>query len=197
MTDEREQFDDGELAAADRLDREIGATLAGGPPPHADPAALWLAAAMRSGAPRELRGAIADRLSAPARRAWGWVRLAAGALALALVAQGVGALFAGEWVAEGIDEPFSSHAFFEGGLAILAVAAAVTAGALRRSWAPVAVVVGVPLGLLLGIGGVPEIGEFAAGAALHLTQGALAVLLLAAWWRARRYTGLPDLEEET
>jgi hypothetical protein len=63
----------------------------------------------------------------------------------------------------------------------------VAAGVFRRRWIPVSVGTGVPLGVALGVHGLPEIGSFAAGAVLHVSQGAIAVLLGIAWWRAWRY----------
>src|SRR3546814_4593580 len=108
-------------------------------------------------------------------------------MAALLIANGAGSLVNGAWVAENLGEQHSPHAFAEGGLALIAVGIAVAAGALRRAWLTVSVAAGVPLGIAFGIRGIPETQEFAAGAALHLGQGAVAVALGVLWWRARRY----------
>ena len=63
---------------------------------------------------------------------------------------------------------------------------AVAAGAIDRRMATVSVVAGAPLGIALGVSGVAEVGVFAAGAVLHLTQGVVAVLLAVTFWRYRR-----------
>lgn len=196
MHDDSLRFDDRQLAAAERLDADLSDLFAGSPPARIDPTALWLASAMRAEVPRPVGRRIGRITAAMARRAWQPVRVAAVALTAILVVQAVGGLVAGEWVAQNVGEPFGAHAFTEGSLALFAAAIAVLAAAIRPAFAPVSVAVGVPLGLALGARGVPEIAEFGLGAALHLSQGALAVALLVAWYRARRYGLGPGDEED-
>lgn len=180
-------FDERDLAAADALDVEIDRVLAGAPGAAADRVVTWLTVATRSDPPP----AVATRVEADHRRLeqrrWRPVQVAAAALAALLLSQGIGNLVTGEWVARGIGEHYSPHAFREGGFALLAAGIAVAAGVFRRSWLPVSASAGVPLGVALGLHGASEVGQFTAGAVLHLSQGAIAVLLGVAWWRARRY----------
>lgn len=180
-----EPFDRDEVRAAVALDEEIERTLAGSPPRPSDPLVTWLSAAFRTSPPPALaRRVEADRAGAERQRLRP-VRLAVAALAALLVFHGVGSVARGEWVARNLGEDYSPHAFTEGGLALIAVGLVAAVSLLRRSWLPVAVTAGVPLGLALGVVGIGELDEFGAGAALHLTQAGVAVLLAAAWWRSR------------
>lgn len=182
MTESSEGFDPRELAAAERLDREIADTLAGRPSPRTDPVALWLAGSLRSTAPKRLR-------QRPTRQTRAWLpRLAAFALAGVLAAHGISNQFLSEWVASSLGEPHSPHAAIEGGWALIAVAIAVGAGALRRRWLPVSVGAGVPLGVAMAAGGVSEFGVFPLGAVLHTVEGLLALVLFATWWFSARYS---------
>lgn len=179
MTDEIAKWDD-----------EVSAVLTGQGSPGSDPTALWLASAARPAPPDRLVARV-DRLvgrdpgaDRPGRRV-AWV---AAALAVAFVVQGLGNLVAGDWIAENLGETHAPHVSFEGGLALIALGACAAAAVVRRSWSGVSVLVCSPLAIALGLSGVREIGTFAAGAALHLTEGALGVLLIVAWWRDRRHT---------
>lgn len=182
-----DQFEAHELSASERLDAEISLALTLGPAPGADPVVTWLLAAVRPDPPAPLAARIATEQEARERARWRPAQVVAGLFALNLLSHGLGNMFVGAWVSRGLGEHYSPHAFREGGLALIAVGLAVGAGALRRSWLPVSVTAGVPLGVALGIYGIPEIGEFGPGAALHLAQGALGVTLGIAWWRAWRY----------
>jgi hypothetical protein len=182
-----ERFDEVELAAATQLDAAVDRALAGTAGPGADATVLWLASAMRVDPPAALARRIRVEHEQLEQRRWRPVQLVAAAVAALMLSQGVGNIVNGAWVARGLGEDYSPHAFLEGGLALIAVGIAVAAGVFRRSWLPVSVAAGAPLAVAFGVNGVGEIGEFAAGAALHLTQGALGLALAALWWRARRY----------
>lgn len=203
MTDEVHEFDAEELAAAERLDADIMAVLAelpsgddpaalsfaGQPSADADPVVPWLAASLRTTPSKSLRRRIAAdvrRAQPPATR-WSPLlpRLAAAAMAMILVYHAVSSFFLADWIAANLGEPYSPHATLEGGYATLAVAIAVGAGALRRKWLPVSVSAGVPLGVMLGAGGIAELGVFPMGAVFHLAEGVLAVVLFVTWyvWR--------------
>lgn len=184
MTDD---FDPRELAAAERLDAEITAIRAGRPPASTEPTALWLAASLSGSTPsKTLRRRIAAGvLRRPAKQLL--PRLAAGALALVLLWHAVSNFFLADWVAANLGEPYSPHAAVEGAWATLAVAIAVGAGALHRRWLPVSVSTGVPLGFLLGAGGVSELGVFPLGAVFHLSEGVLAAVLFVTWYVGWRY----------
>lgn len=187
---DQETFDPGDVAAAKRLDAEITAMLAGRAPASADPVALWLATSLRADAPATLRPAVEPRVGLAARiRGWrpAVPQWAAAVLCLLFLGHGLGNILFGEWVAENLGEPFNAHAMTEGAWATAAVGLAVGLGALRRRFLPVSVGAGVPFGVLLGINGVGEIGVFAAGAALHLSEGLIAVVLLITWLASRRY----------
>ena len=196
-----------ELAAAERLDALIDvaqthtpleATHEGHDADGLDDTSLWLVGQFQAPVPAGLKERVTRRLVAAARagRAWTATRVMAAALAALFIFQGSSNLTAGEWVARGLGEPHSPHAFTEAGLAFIAIGVAVAAGALRRVWLPVAVTVGVPLGLVLGIRGVGEIEQFAAGAALHLSQGLAGLGLLAGWLAMRRYRHRATDEEQ-
>lgn len=179
MSDEIERWDD-----------EVSAVLAGQGSPASDPAALWLASAARPAPPERLVARI-DRVAGhgrhsarPGRRV-AWV---AAALAVAFVVQGIGNLVAGDWIAENLGEAHAPHALYEGALALFALGACAAAAVVSRSWSGVSVLVCSPLAIALGLSGVREVGTFAAGAVLHLTEGVLGLLLIIAWWRDRRDT---------
>lgn len=180
-----------EMADADRLDADISRALRGDV--GVDPALTWLVAAVRTDPPAGLARRVEAELDRRERARWRPAQLIAGLFALNLISQGIGNLFLGAWVARGIGEHYSPHAVRESTFALIAVGLAVGAGALRRAWLPVSVAAGVPLGLALGLSGLPEVGTFGPGAALHLFQGTLGVALAITWWRGRRYTeGPPD-----
>jgi hypothetical protein len=189
MPDER--YEPAELTAAEVLDARVAAELTSpGAGLQDDPVVAGLVTALRAEVPEELRRRVAEEVAeetARTRRSWWVVQVAAAAMAAILATNGLGNLIGSEWVAEGLGEPHGRHAWVEGGMALLAASVAVGAGLFRRRVLPVSVAVGSPLGILLGIRGIGEIGHFGAGAALHLTQGALGIVLLVTFWRARRY----------
>jgi len=188
-----DEFDPQEVASAERLDADISRSLSGAV--GTDAALTWIVAAVRSDPPAGLAARIAADHEKRERARWRPAQLVAALFAVNLVSHGLGNMFVGEWVSRGLGEHYSPHAVREGGFALIAAGLAVGAGALRRSWLPVSVGAGVPLGLALGIYGLPEITRFGQGAALHITQGALGLALGLVWWRAQRYsTGPPDEE---
>lgn len=192
MTDD---VDPRELAAAEQLDAEITATRAGRPPASTEPTVLWLAASLSGSTPsKTLRRRIADVVRSPGSRQL-YARLAAAAFALVLAGHGLSNQFLSEWVASQLGEPYGPHAYVEGGWALLAVAVAVGAGALRRRLLPVSVGAGVPLGFLLGAGGIRELGVFPLGATLHIAEGLLAAVLFVTWFVSRRYGPRRRVEE--
>jgi hypothetical protein len=189
-----ETFDLEEVRAAEALDAEIDGVLAGSVRSATEPLIALLATAIRVEPPRGL-GARIDREHARRERLrWRPAQVAAAALAALLLAQGVGNIANGEWVAQGIGEEFSPHTMREGGFALIGLGLAVAAGVLRRRWLPVSAAAGVPVGVALGVNGISEIGHFAAGALLHTSEGIAALALAAAFWRAHRYARGPDPE---
>lgn len=194
MADLDEPFDAAAVAEAESLDREIDAVLAGRSGPDADRTLQWITVATRVDPPRRLAEQVHAAHERERRRWWTPFRWSCAAMAYLLVAQGVSNLFLGEWVADGLREPHSPHVTRELSFALVAAGIAVAAGALRRRWAPVSAAAGAPLGIALGISGTSEIGVFAAGAALHLTQGAAAVGLAYTYWRYRRDSWAPSDE---
>lgn len=186
MSDEIEEWDEA-----------VSEVLAGRGRPGSDATALWLATAARPTPSGSLVSRVDRAVADPARRnetgrrdrAVGpgrWVALVAAALAVAFVMQGLGSLFAGSWIATNLGEAHAPHASFEGGLALIALGVCAAAAVVSRAWSGVSVLTCAPLALALGISGVGEIGSFAAGAVLHLSEGALGLLLVAAWLWERR-----------
>jgi|GEM_PF-5418442 len=185
MSDEPEGSDAGIDAG---IDAEIDAVLDGRGGPAADPTLWWLAAVARPAPPPALLARIDAQVARRSDRPGRFLTVVAAALAFAFVFQGVGNIVAGEWIAENLGEPHGPHAYFEGALALIAASVCAAAAAVRRSWSTVSVLTCSPLALALGIGGFGEIGVFAAGVALHLSEGALGLLLVLAWWLDRRDT---------
>lgn len=182
-----EYFDPDELAAAQRLDDDIGRTLAGDPSRETDPTVLWLATSLQARPSRSVYKRISAAISVREQREWRILQFVAAALALLIASHGISIFTSGEWIARNIGEPYAPHAAFESAFAYLAVAGTIAAGAIRKSWTPVAVVAGLPLGLVLAIHGASEVTHFAYGAALHLSEGVFAVALVIVWWRFGRY----------
>lgn len=183
------------------LDAEITGLLAGDASPDADPTLTWLAAAARTTPPPELRARLqaSVRRTRPAQRAERPSRplaLVAWALAVVFALKATGSLVEVAWVQEHIGGHAGAGRSTEAALALLAAAACAAAGGLRRTWTPVTVVCTAPLAVALCLHGVSEVGTVAAGAALHMTEGVLGVLLVAAWWydarRRRRVAPAPS-----
>lgn len=182
-----------EERAALALDAQVDDALRGRAAPAADPVVLWLAAALR---PTPTPAPVLVPRTKPAPDlSWRAFRAVAAALAVLLAYHGLSGYVAGEWIAANLGEPFNRHTAFEGALALCAAAGAVAAGAVRRRWAPVSVSAGAPLGLLLAAHGAREVTVFAWGAALHLAQGVLAVVLIVTWWRMSRDRRHPRAQE--
>lgn len=190
MSDEDLGFDPDELAAAERLDEQIDTALSGRAGPDLAPEVLLLATAFRTDPPPALGQRIADEHERTLVRRWRPFRYVAALMAYLFISQGIGNLLWGDWVADGVGDDFSPHLTREGGFALIAVGIAVAAGALVRRMAPVSVAAGLPLAIAFGISGIGEIGVFAAGAVLHISQGLVGIALGLAYWRYRR--GPPD-----
>ena len=189
MADPREpELTPQEVAAAEALDLQIDAVLAGRAGPDVAPELSWLSAAVRTDPPPTLGRRIEERHEQWFRRRVRPVRYAAAAMAYLMLSQGFGNLFIADWVARGLNEQHSPHAAREGAIAMMAVGIAVLAGVLRPRMLPVSVAAGVPLALALGVFGIGEIGVFAPGAALHITQGVVGIVLAVTFWRFRRDT---------
>jgi len=185
-----------DLAAAEALDAAVDRVLAGAPASADDSMLLWLTAAVRTDPPPALGRRIRAEHARREQARWRPVQVVAAAVAALMLSQGVGDIVNGAWVARGLGEDYSPHAFIEGGLALLAVGIAVAAGVLHRRWLPVSVATGAPLAVVFGWRGIGEVGKFTAGAALHLSQGVLGLLLAVVWWRAWRYGRAPASEGE-
>jgi hypothetical protein len=194
MTDP-EQFEAGEVAAAEALDAEIDSVVTGRAPRRSDPTLLWLGIALRPPAPAVLHRRVDRVRRQVSHRVWRPVQVAAAVLGAILFGHAVSNLVNGSWVAESLGEAHGPHAYIEAGLALLGASLATAAGLWRRERLAVSVAAGVPLGLALGAVGVSELDEFAWGAALHLTEATAAVVLLVLWWRARRYARSTRTEE--
>ncbi|ATD72135.1 MULTISPECIES: hypothetical protein [Gordonia] len=193
-SDSEPPFDPEEVAAAERLDDDIAAVLAGSARPGAvEPDLVLLANAFRRAPTTSTYAAVerqvaAARASSAGRWRWSLAQGAAAVLGLLLVLHGVGNMVAGEWLSTSLGEPYNQHAMVDGGLAFMAVGAAIVVASTRRRWLPVAFLVGVPLGLVLGGRGVHEIGVFAWGAVAHGAVALAAIVLLVTYLAARRYS---------
>jgi hypothetical protein len=188
-----ERFDRDEAAAL-RLDRAVDDVLAGGAPSGVDAAMGAVLDRLVQAHRSEPPPALAARVAAIVRRErrhWLRAQVAAAALAVLFLAQGLGNLLAGEWVARGLDVPFNSHSAIEAGILLLALGGVVLAGALERRWLDLAVLAGAPVGLAFAVHGSSELAEFPAGGVLHFSQGVAAVTLALLWWRVRRYVFAP------
>ncbi len=186
-----EGFDPREVDAALSLDRTIDTVASGEDTPglDAETRALIqaLLAARRADAPPALKRRVQAAVHAARERAWRPARLAAAVLAVAFLAQGAGSLLFGPWVAGGLHVAFQPHLLFESGVALLALGGVVMAGALTRRLLDVALAAGAPVGVVFAVHGLPELVEFPAGGALHLSQGIAALVFAALWLSARRY----------
>jgi hypothetical protein len=194
MTEPDESFDPAEVAAAEALDDQIDEVLAGRAGPDTARTVTWLSTMVRTDPPAGLAQRVEEHHERVLRRHWWPVRLAAGALACLFISQGVGNLVIGDWVARGIGEAHSLHFVREGAFALIAAGLAILTGVLQRRMVPVSVLAGVPLAIAFGISGIGEIGVFAAGAVLHITQGVVGVALAVTYWRYRRDTSRPPDE---
>ncbi|AZZ81039.1 hypothetical protein C5O27_08185 [Gordonia alkanivorans] len=193
-------FDPVEVAAAARLDDDIAAVLAGSPRPGSvDPDLVVLANAFRREPSASTYAAVERRVAEarPRDSRWRWslAQVSAAVLGIVLVVRGVVNMVAGEWISTSLGEPYNQHAMIDGGLAFIAIGAAIAVASTRRHWLPVAVVVGVPLGLVMGGRGVHEIGVFAWGAVAHGSAGLAAIVLLVTYLIAWRYSHRRGREE--
>ncbi|MFE0751183.1 hypothetical protein [Gordonia sp. NPDC058843] len=193
-------FDPAHVAAAEQLDDAISAVLAGrqgaGSPA---PELRWLATAFRPDPPDSTYAEVDRRVrmsmtAQTSRLRWTAAQVAAAVLGVILVIHGIGNMVAGEWISTSLGEPYNQHAMVDGGLAFIALGASVAVASTRRRWLPVAVIVGVPLGLVMGGRGVHEIGVFAWGAVAHGAVGVAALVLLVTYVLGRRYNRRTDRE---
>lgn len=194
-----EPYDPAEIAAAELLDARIAAVLDGREMPGVrTPELELLADGLRRDPPPSTYAAVdrglESRRSARPRRRWSASQVAAAVLGAVLVIHGVGNIVAGEWISASLGEPYNQHAMIDGGLAFIALGAAIAVASTRRRWLPVAVIVGVPLGLVMGGRGVHEIGVFAWGAVAHGAVGVAALVLLVTFVLGGRYSRGPDEE---
>ena len=179
----------------ERSEAQIDDVLAGRGGAVTDPTVLWLAAAARPAAPPALAARIGTQVTVTSTptaprsdRPGRLLSVVAAVLALAFVVHGVGGLATGEWIADNLGEPYAPHPFREGGLALIALGVCAAAGAVSRRWSTVSVLTCTPLAIGFGLHGITEIGVFAAGVALHATEGLFGILLALAWWWDRRDT---------
>ena len=199
-SDAEPPFDPAEIAAAERVDDDIAAVLAGSDRPGSvDPDLVVMANAFRREPSASTDAAVERRVAESGPRAagrWRWsiAQVAAAVLGLVLVVHGVVDMVAGEWISTSLGEPYNQHAMIDGGLAFMAIGAAIAVASTRRRWLPVAVIVGVPLGLVMGGRGVHELGVFAWGAVAHGSVGLAAIVLLVTYLIAWRY-GRPRQRE--
>ena len=177
--------------AADILDGVIDAALTEGR--SVDPVVDGLALAFAADLPAGLAARVLGRGSP----VWWPARIAAAVLASTLLGSGITSIFFGHWLARTVGNLYAPHIYREGGLAFLAIGAVVGWAALRPRWLDVAVVVGTPLGVLLGINGANELIHLHAGALDHGPQLLSALALAWFWYRARRYPRGASSEEET
>jgi hypothetical protein len=173
--------------AAAQLDAAVDDALAGRPAAGVDAATASVLTRLVAAHATQPPPALAARIRAAERSRWQPARLAAAALAMLFLGQGLSNLVAGRWVAGQLDVAFDAHASFESGILLLALAGVVLAGAIARRWLDIAALAGAPVGLAFAIVGLSELSEFPGGGVLHLGQGVAAVALIALWWRARRY----------
>ncbi len=178
-------------------DAQIDDLLAGRGVAATDPTVLWLAATARPTPPPTLLARIEDQMAgsagAPGRRSdrpGTFLAVAAAVLAVAFVVQGLGGLVSGEWLADNLGVPYAPHLSREGGLALVALGVCAAAAAVSRRWSTVSVLTCAPLAIGFGLHGLTEIGVFAAGVALHATEGIFGILLVLAWWWDRRETSV-------
>lgn len=179
----------------ERNEAQIDDVLAGRGGAATDATVLWLAATARPSAPPALLARIDAQMTvtstaAPTRsdRPGRLLSIVAAALALSFVVHGVGGLATGEWIADNLGEPYAPHPFREGGLALIALGVCAAAAAVSRRWSTVSVLTCTPLAIGFGLHGITEVGVFAAGVALHFTEGLCGILLALAWWWDRRDT---------
>jgi hypothetical protein len=193
-------FDPVEIAAAARLDDDIAAVLAGSARPGSvDPDLVVLANAFRREPSASTYAAVERRVAEarPRDSRWRWslAQVSAAVLGIVLVVHGVVNMVAGEWISTSLGEPYNQHAMIDGGLAFIAIGAAIAVASTRRRGLPLAVIVGVPLGLVMGGRGVHEIGVFAWGAVAHGSAGLAAIVLLVTYLIAWRYSHRRGREE--
>jgi len=198
MSDAGNGFDPAELAAAETLDAAIEAALVGGR--SDDPVIAGLLQTLAVDPPTRLASQVRRRIEAERDRrgpAWWPARMAAAVFAAFLLASGVTPIFFGHWLARTVGNPYAPHVYREGGLAFIAVSAVMAGAALRPRWLDLAVVIGSPLGVLLGINGAGEVIHLRAGALDHVPETLSALALAYFWWQAKtRYPTGRSGEEE-
>lgn len=192
MSASRDLPDDAAQAAADALDAQISAMHGGA---SADLELTWLSGALSVDPPAGVYRRIERELARRRARWWLAARVAAVALGVLIVWQGLSILLLGQWISRNLGEPYAEHMAIEGAFAFIAAGLAVMASALQRRWLPLGIVAGVPLGFMLGVHGIPEVDTFAWGAVLHIGEGIAAIVLLVTFvfaWRYSRADGAQD-----
>ena len=179
----------------ERGEAQIEEVLAGRGGAATDPTVLWLAATARPSAPPALLARIEAQVAAGrevgVHAATGPDSSSASSRRRsrrAFVVQGVGGLVPGSGSPTTWVSPTPRTRSGRAALALIAVGVCAAAAAVSRRWSAVSVLTCTPLAIGFGLHGITEVGVFAAGVALHFTEGLCGILLAVAWWWDRRDT---------
>lgn len=121
-------------------------------------------------------------------RSWTAPRIAVAVLGVLFLVHGFPNVFFGEALAAWLGLHYEPHTFRESGLAYLAVGLVLLAGVLRPRLMDAALIAGVPLGIVLGLGGVALLPGSPNPSAemLHFAEAIVAIVALVTFWRAKR-----------